>query len=611
MSNPNEIPNGYQTVSHKSLNDSLPKETNSRFLIENKENINNEELVESSSIAKFHNFNNNNNYNALFENKEKNEFVKKFETQNEHLNPLKQQREKQNQILSNNINNNNNYKNEKQEKQENQEPQQQAAAATSADQEPKRNSINFLKKPNSLENLNNQAYEETEGTLTLATFEDRQTRLNNEANNPTKNISNTFIFPLLGVTCFISMNAFIASQDCFDFFQPDFHSESFFNNIFFFANTLVQIVLCCVNINLKTWSLLKLSLIVPCVSLILFTFFISYFNSLLNFIFCCFLIFVTGAFSGLYLYVINGILPFIEFKNLILVITGQALSSVLISLIRIITFFAFANLEKSQIFFFSLLATFAFALIMVLLTFILLYFLKGRHDFYSCFYKLDRKHRTGIFDSAVLLSSNNVETEFDREKVEIMLQTKKSQFQLLVFTLCKNKLFFVNVIFFAFATYLFHPVIFIKMSLFSENGQLSVILTIIFFNVFDSLGRISTNFFFVKSKKRLYLLNLLRIYFVIVFVLIKIWIANDNSEISEDNFLQNAKSFFTNQIFILVNIAVFSFTYGFINCNSFILLGGIKDQIIQFKSNMITSICIGGGIFVGSSLSNVLGYLLQ
>jgi len=68
-------------------------------------------------------------------------------------------------------------------------------------------------------------------------------------------------------------------------------------------------------------------------------------------------------------------------------------------------------------------------------------------------------------------------------------------------------------------------------------------------------------------------------------------------------------NFLTNENFILVNFALFSLTYGFENCNSFILLGGIRDPIIQFKSNVVTSICIGGGIFVGSYVSNILGYL--
>jgi len=310
----------------------------------------------------------------------------------------------------------------------------------------------------------------------------------------------------------------------------------------------------------------------------------------------------------------TGILPFIEFRNLILIITGQAISSVLISLIRVITFFAFANLNKEQIYFFSLLATFAFALLIILLTFIVLYFLKNRADFYICFKKLDKKHTTGLFDSDVLLDCN--EKEINGETPDKPVQTKKTHFQLIKLSLRQNKFFYANVVFFSCITYLFHPVIFINMNLFTNDKQLSIILTIILFNVCDSIGRLSTNFFFVKKKRSLYILNSLRIYFIVVFVLINIWIASKPSEISSfigdsnaennNNILSSMKSVFTNEIFILINIALFSFSYGFINCNSFILLGGIKDEIIQFKSGFITSICIGCGVFMGSSLSNFI-----
>lgn len=479
--------------------------------------------------------------------------------------------------------------------------------------------INFKKTYDSSSTINH-VYEEEDESMTLATFEEG--RLQNGNQNLAKNISNSFIFPLLGITCFISMNAFIALQDCFVHFQKDFHPESFFNNIFFFANTAAQIILSCVNINLKTWSLLKLSLIVPCFTLILFTFLICFFTNLLNYIVCCLLVFVIGVFSGVFLYVINGILPFIELKNLVLVITGQALSSVFISIIRIFTFFIFEKNfnDKQTTCLYNLIVTFSSALLVLFVSFILLYFLKNRVDFYTCFYKLDRKHRTGIFDSAVLMNNNN-----DKDITGDCLEnshTKKSQFELIKFTISKNKLFFANVTLFAFITYLFHPVVFVNLKLFTAEAQLSIILTIIYFNLFDSIGRLTTNLFYVRTKKRLYLLNLLRFYFFLVFILINIWItnnSNNNNNIkNEDNnnnnsnnhyFLYYVQNFLTNEIFILINIALFGFSYGFINCNSFILLGGIKDPIIQFKSNMITSICIGGGIFIGSSLSNIICYL--
>jgi len=97
--------------------------------------------------------------------------------------------------------------------------------------------IDFLKKPSTFTSGNYTNGETAAETLSLKTFDD------NRLNVAPLSIGNSIIFPLLGVTCFISMNAFIASQDCFNHFQPKYHSESFFNNIFFFANTLVQIVL--------------------------------------------------------------------------------------------------------------------------------------------------------------------------------------------------------------------------------------------------------------------------------------------------------------------------------------------------------------------------------
>jgi len=54
----------------------------------------------------------------------------------------------------------------------------------------------------------------------------------------------------------------------------------------------------------------------------------------------------------------------------------------------------------------------------------------------------------------------------------------------------------------------------------SKNQQLSVILTIVYFNVFDSKGRLFTNLLYLKSKKRLFLLNILRIYFFVIFLFI-------------------------------------------------------------------------------------------
>jgi len=448
--------------------------------------------------------------------------------------------------------------------------------------------INFKKSFNNKSNINEVLEAET---LTHENFEGRRTLITNSI--PPKRLSDFFIYPLLGITCFISMNTFISCLDCFKHYQLNYYPGSYFNNIFFFANTIVQIVLSCVNINKSTWNLLKYSLLIPFFILILFPIFISFFNNIYNYIFCCFLILINGAFSGLYLYLMNGILPFIDFRNLVFVISGQAISSVLVSITKIFTFFVFDSYEQEVKVYYSLILTFSFSILIIFFTLILLYFLRNRDDFYSCFKKLDKKHKTGLFDSAVLIG------ETESEHSENFENIKKSQFELMKITINNNKLFFANVLFFGFITFLFHPVVFIQFKLFSKDVEdLSINLTIIFFNVFDSLGRLSTNLFFIKTKKKLFMLNYLRSYFIVIFTLIGIF---------KHKIIEN---FLTNNGFVYINIAIFAYTFGFINCNSFIILGGIKDQIIQFKSNMVTSICIGTGVFIGSFISNILSMIL-
>ncbi len=462
--------------------------------------------------------------------------------------------------------------------------------------------INFKK--NHFPKINNVQYD-TE-TLTQVTYEE----YDSNKTNIFKKIIDNLIFPLLGITCFINMNAFISSLDCFQFYQKNFYPESFFNNIFFFSSALIQIILSCIDVNQKTWSLLKLSLLIPLICLVIFLILIINFNNIYVYVILCFLILINGVFSGLYLYLMNGILPFIEFKNLILIITGQAISSVIISIIRLTTYFIFKQSSKEDLVFYSLTITFVITSFIIFFTFITLYNLKNRKDFYICFSELEKKHKTAIFESEVLIRNNNdVENNQDYINNENKTDhiTKNSQYELMKIAFNKNKFFFMNVFFFGLLTYLFHPNIFINMKLFGIGSDLSIILTIIFFNVFDSIGRLSTNIVYIKTKKRIYLLTYLRIYFAIVFSLAAYWINHTNSNnYSYNQFLDGIKIVFTNNVFLCIHIALFSFSFGFLNCNSFIYLGGIRDQIIQFKSNMIASICIGGGIFVGSSLSSVL-----
>lgn len=493
----------------------------------------------------------------------------------------------------------------------------------------------------------------------------------NGDNGRSTNFGDYFIFPLLGISCFISMNSIISSQDSFSYFQSKYSPNSYFNNLFFFGNTVIQSILSCIKINISAWMLIKSTLLAQILLLLTFPLLIAFGTGLFSFIVSCLFVLLMGLISGAYLYLMNGVLAFIQFQNLVFVITGQALSSVIVSAVKMITYYAYFNnshntkklinlnnynfttyngtLSDHNHFLnepsqnlgdhnpdynnqcYRLLITFYIAALLLLINILSFVFhYKKKQDFIVCFSKLDKKlietnsnnritsskvfsfNKNGTFQNDIsndpdtskeklfIAEQKDRQTDFGDEKEDLSpnCNGELTQFQLFKISLFQNKFYFFNSALFGFITYLFHPTNFITLKLFSTTIDLSIILTIIFFNIFESLGRLSTNFYFIKNKNNFYLVNFLRFYFVAIFVLINV--------IVKENLSYDWMAFLKNEVFICINFALFCYSYGFINCNSFILLGDIKDKDLQLKSNCVNSIFLGLGIFVGSTLSGVL-----
>jgi hypothetical protein len=415
-------------------------------------------------------------------------------------------------------------------------------------------------------------------------------------------------FYFIGISCFVPYNAIVSGLDCFITYQKSYHPEFVYSNLFFFSNFLFQVGIVLIPPKLSYYKLIQFSQILSILTLIVNPLTINWFAETPSFVISCIIVFLQGISSAVLLTCLYAFLNYLDPVFITSTVTGHGLAGIILNTTRLITIYVY-NLDQqdkatkdgertiigSFFIFYYIAAGFLLVNVFIWMK------LKNQIDIRKALRKV---HPSLImFDDEVDLEerclsmssfkdeeiNSNEGNNFAKSEIfkikEVLKQQKNINFMTLVHGII---------------TFSIYPGILLKFEIFFKNKfYLNIVTILIIFNFFDVLGRELPKCFFFRKLKFIYSIVILRIYFIIIFIIMTVM------RKSEDN------NIFKNDYFFSANLALFAFTNGFVISNSFMVIGDDRvDEKLKCKASPVLSCSLNLGTYLGSTLAYFFNYLV-
>jgi hypothetical protein len=416
-------------------------------------------------------------------------------------------------------------------------------------------------------------------------------------------------FYLIGISCFVPLNAILSGLDCFMEFHKDYAPEFVYSNLYFFSNFFVQMIIIFVPPKFNYYNLIQISQGVSIITLILNPILLLKLEASESFIFSCVLVIIQGSASAVLFTCLYSFLSYLENIYITSVVTGHGLSGIILNLARFVSDLMLGLLKETKVDKSRLLVSFfCFYYCAAFLIFINLYIWIKLKDQIDIRKALRKVHPTLVmFDEEVDLEERclSITSLKDEEFTSINIKNtiEYSEYKKVKDVLLSEPGINIMIMLHGLITFCIYPGILIKFNLFVENKSLSILIVLFIFNIFDIFGRQFPKCFTFRKFRYLFIVICLRVYFIFIFL-----ISQTNKQITNPKF-----GFLHDEVFISVNIALFAFTNGFVISNSFILIGSdekLKTPELKSKASPVLSVSLNVGIYLGSALAYLLNYLI-
>lgn len=414
-----------------------------------------------------------------------------------------------------------------------------------------------------------------------------------------------FTFHIAGVSCLIAYNALLSGLDCFIVYFENYYPQLVLPNLYFLFNFGFQIFFMLQSIKYSHYFLIQTCLIITTGTLILNPILIQHLPITASFIMTCLLTALQGFSNAMLFNLFYSLIMHLDNEYITATIAGHSLSGIIMNLTRLSCFFFYGldkeennnkeNLGKSFFTFYYI------ASLILIINFFMMIFMRKQKDFKMALRKVCPSDE--LFDEEVNNDERCLSLCSDPYKdfpIGTNIATTNS-FKLTEYEKFKviwKNLSAIHIIIFihAFITFSIYPGVLIIHQVYSENKGISIIVILIIFNLSDMISREITRFFYFETIKSIFIIVVLRIFFLIFFPIISIYLSN--TEFSK---------FFQSVWVYSFLIIMLGSTSGFIISNSFIYIHNTDKIQDSLKSKASLALCafLNFGCFSGGLLSYI------